>query len=341
VTARHSRHFHSILALTLLCFLFAAVGVGQIAGQPLPATPVLEELDTVVVTGEHPGPALWKISWRDHALWILPTLAPLPRQVTWRSTQLDTLLSRSQEMYTEATLNMQLGGAGDAYAKVDEALRNPDEGWLRDVLPPDLYARFATLNLRYAGGDLNLERFRPFYAAVQLSKHAQQRLQLDSDGHVHATVDYLARKHYVPVRTLARNLKPRADVLLSNLKRIAPQSDIECATWQLTQLERELRDAIKRANAWSVGDMQALREDWEATQELGKTASCATLFRQLAPTARAIRETRNRSYTALRNALRKNSSTVALVLLEEVFDPEGMIARFREDGYRVEQPDIP
>jgi uncharacterized protein YbaP (TraB family) len=293
----------------------------------------------VVVTGEHPGPALWKITWRDHTLWILPTLAPLPRQVTWRSTQLDTLLAHSPELYTEASLSMQLGGNGDAYAKVDEALRNPDGAWLRDVLPPDLYARFAALNLRYAGGDLNLERFRPFYAAVQLSKRAQQRMQLDSDGHVHTTVDYLARKHYVPVRTLARDLKPRANVLLSNLNRIAPQTDIECATWQLMQLERELRDAIKRANSWSVGDMRALQEDWEATQKLGESASCSRLFQQLAPTARAIRETRNRSYTALRNALRRNHSTVALVLLEEVFDPEGMIARFREDGYRVEQPD--
>jgi hypothetical protein len=303
------------------------------------ATPALEELDAVMVTGEHPGPALWKVTWKDHVLWILPTLAPLPRQVTWRSRQLEKLLSQSQEVYTEASLNMQLGGNGRADAKVASALENPDGGWLSSVLPPDLHARFAALNQRYAGGDRDLERFRPFYAAVQLSGRAYQRLQLDSDGQIHETIGYLARKHHVPLREMARNMKPRPDALVSSLRRISPQADIDCATWQLLQLERELRGAITRANAWSVGDMKALRLDWEATRAQSEAASCTALFQQLAPTARAIRETRDRSYSALRSALRKNSSTIALVLLEEVFDPAGVIARFREDGYQVEQPD--
>jgi hypothetical protein len=304
-------------------------------------TAALEELDAVMVTGTHPGPALWKVSWKDHALWILPTLSPLPRQVTWRSRQIEKLLSQSQEVYTEASLNMQLGGNGRAAARVAAALENPeDRGWLHSVLPPELYARFAALNQRYAGGDRSLERFRPFYAAVQLSGRAYERLQLDSDGQVHETIDYLARKHRVPVRALARNLKPRPDALVASLRRISPQADIDCAAWQLLQLERELRGTIERANAWSAGDMQALREDWEATRKQGETASCAALFQQLAPTARAIRDTRNRSYNTLRSALRKNNSTIALVLLEEVFDPAGVVAKFREEGYQVEQPDL-
>jgi hypothetical protein len=320
---------------------FATPGDTQIVVQPPSSASVLEELGTVLVKGEHPGPALWKIAWRDHTLWILPTLAPLPRKVTWRSWQLETLLSQSQEVYTEASLSMQFGGNGKADEKVAAALQNPKGNrWLRDILPPDLYARFAALNRQYAGGELGLERFRPFYASVQLSRRAQERLQLDSDGDVHATVGYLARKYRVPLRTLDRTLHPRADVLVANLKRIPLQADIECANWQLLQLEHELRDAIARANAWSVGDMQALLEDWEATRQRGRAASCSALFQQLAPTASAIRETRNRSYVALRSAVRRNRSTIALVLLEEAFDPEGVVARFRAAGYSVEQPDF-
>jgi uncharacterized protein YbaP (TraB family) len=329
----------TVLTLTALGMMLAASGVAQIAEQPAQAPTALEELDTVMVTGVHPGPALWKITWKDHTLWILPTLAPLPRQVTWRSRQLETLLEKSQEVFTEASLNIQLGGNGKADAKVEAALQNPDDArWLPNILPPDLYARFAALNRRYAGGDASLERFRPFYAAVQLNSRAQQRLQLDSDGRVHDTVAYLGRIHRVPVRTLDRDLKPRPETLVANLKRISVEADIQCATWQLLQLEHELRGAIKRANAWSTGDMQALRQDWEATRQKGEAASCSAVFQQLAPTTRAIRETRNRSYSALRTALRKNRSTIALVLLEEVFDPEGVIARFSEDGYEVEEP---
>ena len=45
------------------------------------------ELDEVLVTGERPGPAMWKVSKGDHTLWIMGTLSPLPSKMTWRSKQ--------------------------------------------------------------------------------------------------------------------------------------------------------------------------------------------------------------------------------------------------------------
>jgi hypothetical protein len=47
---------------------------------------------------------------------------------------------------------------------------------------------------------------------------------------------------------------------------------------------------------------------------------------------------RDQGFRALERALRRNRSTVALVLLEEVFDPDGVVARMRAAGYQVEQP---
>ena len=49
---------------------------------PLPAQ---ELLDEVLVTGEQPGPAMWKAKRGDHTLWIVGTLRPLPSKMTWRS----------------------------------------------------------------------------------------------------------------------------------------------------------------------------------------------------------------------------------------------------------------
>lgn len=140
------------------------------------------------------------------------------------------------------------------------------------------------------------------------------------------------------MRALGRELKPKANTLAARLRRTTLQADIQCARSQLTQLESALQQAIARANAWSTGDIDALRADWASTQQQDQLASCKELFEQLAPRRREVRETRDQGFRALEKALRKNESTVALVLLEEVFDPEGVVARMRAAGYQVEEP---
>ena len=297
-----------------------------------------QELDPILVVGEQPGPALWKVSYKDHEMWLLPVLAPLPRGVVWRSGRVEKLISVSQEVFTEASLDMQLGGDSRDAVAVTRALQNPQGARLGDVLPADLYARFTALNQRYAGNDPGLARYRPFYASLELRKRALRSLRLDSDGDVHGQIGYLARKYRVPLRSLGREMDPRPRTLVAHLERIPIGADIECARSQLLQLERELRAAIDRANAWSTGDIAALREDWQVTRNQERKASCQALFQILAPTARAVQATRDNAFRALRKALRRNRSTVALVLLEEVFDPDGVVARFRAAGYRVEVP---
>jgi hypothetical protein len=78
------------LFVSLLCFA-PAVAVAQDATPVAPATPPAPQtpaetatLETVLVTGEQPGPGLWKISRGDHVLWILGAQYPLPKKMTWR-----------------------------------------------------------------------------------------------------------------------------------------------------------------------------------------------------------------------------------------------------------------
>lgn len=306
--------------------------------QATPPEPALLELEPVLVTGERPGPAMWKVSWRDHVLWLLPTLSPLPRELVWRSAAVERAIGESREVFFEAALAMRLGGHGKGDLAIHSALVNRDGRWLRDFLEPELYARFAALNARYGGGDARREVLRPFYAAMELRDRATLLLQLDPVDQVHERVMTVARSHGVPIRLLGREIAPRERTLLRNLQRITMQADIDCARSQLLQMEHELRDAMARANAWALGDIEALRFDWSATQAQEQDASCRQVLQQLAPTAREIRETRDKGYTALRDALRRNHSTVALVLIEEVFDPAGIVSRLRKAGYRVEEP---
>src|SRR5262249_39937863 len=48
-----------------------------------------DAVDEIVVSGEQPGPGLWKVTKGDHVLWILGTLTPLPKRMTWRSGEIE------------------------------------------------------------------------------------------------------------------------------------------------------------------------------------------------------------------------------------------------------------
>ena len=59
---------------------------------PSAAVPAQELLEEVLVTGEQPGPAMWKVKRGDHTLWIVGTLTPLPSKMTWRSQQVEDVI---------------------------------------------------------------------------------------------------------------------------------------------------------------------------------------------------------------------------------------------------------
>lgn len=62
--------------LLLLWAVFVPAILQASVSPPLPA--MQPELDEVLVTGEQPGPGLWRVSANGNELWILGTLDPLP-----------------------------------------------------------------------------------------------------------------------------------------------------------------------------------------------------------------------------------------------------------------------
>src|ERR1043165_8857902 len=69
----------------------------QVSDSAQATAPALQEFAEVVVTGEQPGPALWRVQSGEHVLWLLGGVSQLPGKVTWRSKQLEAVLSGSQE----------------------------------------------------------------------------------------------------------------------------------------------------------------------------------------------------------------------------------------------------
>src|SRR5579859_7145338 len=49
-------------------------------------------MDEVVVTGERTGPGMWHVHHGSAQLWILGSLSPLPKGITWKADEVERVL---------------------------------------------------------------------------------------------------------------------------------------------------------------------------------------------------------------------------------------------------------
>lgn len=303
-----------------------------------PGTQDVPELETFVLTGEVPGPALWKVMHKDHVLWILPTLGPLPDRMVWRSTQVEEVILNSQQVYADARISVMRPSERAADERLLKALSNQDGKVLLDVMPPDLYEKFVYLSQRYGSHPGFFTFFRPFQATDMLRQYAMEYLELTSDGGVVATVQKLAAFYQVPVLAPKPIESREWDRVIAQLDRTPREADIPCARARLQRLEPDLRKSIERANAWGRGDIAALRSDAGLQYDGTDIEVCKQFFRHMTFTRDRMLELRKRSFKAYQDALKKNRSTLALVPIIDLFDDEGLVARFKASGYQVEEP---
>ena len=93
-------------------------------------------------------------------------MSPLPRGITWRSKQLEQLLDGTNQVVVPKPF--EIGIARVLWLLITERSLLMVGGGkrLKDVMPPDLHARFALQRAKYTGDDAKWERFRPIIAAA-------------------------------------------------------------------------------------------------------------------------------------------------------------------------------
>ena len=139
-----------------------------------PVASSTEAMDEVVVSGEQPGPGLWKVTKGNHTLWILGTLTPLPQKMTWRSREVEKVVAASNEVIGQESVSPNIGffRGISLLPSLLRARYNPNGATLKDVLPAPLYARWSRLKAQYIGNDSGIERWRPMFAAIRLYSRA-------------------------------------------------------------------------------------------------------------------------------------------------------------------------
>jgi hypothetical protein len=302
-------------------------------------------LEEVLVTGQQPGPGLWKVTRGDepdgHALWILGDHSPLPKKVEWRSTELDSVLEVSQELIGPVDVDAKVGPLGGItlLPSLVGVRRNPGGARLQDVVPPDLYARWLVLKERYLGNEDDVEKWRPIFAAQELYHAALERNDLVPYAGVWRAVERRARKFGVPI------VRPEIAVKISNPRgaikefKAMPLSDVECFARTLQRLEGDLDLMRDRANAWAVGDVEKLRR----LAPVQRASACiGVVLESPVVKDRGIDDVLERARaawleTAERSVL-ENVSTVAVASIEELLRPDGYLDRLRSRGYVVVDP---
>jgi hypothetical protein len=333
-------------------------GLVQAAG----TEPAPEVLDTVVVTGEQPGPGLWKVSKGDHVLWVLASYGPLPRGMTWRSRQVEALVAESQEVLYPGGVNIGAGiGMLRGITLIPAALkagRIPDGKTLQDVLPPETYARWLALRLKYIGKDDDVEKWRPSIALENLREAAMKKSDLRGGTNVGGVVDAAAKKSKVRIHRLPvirREVKvenPRG--MLKSAQHLA-LPDLDCFTRSLDQVEPEIERVRTMGNAWARGDIARLRSlnrERSIRDECGYALMAAFNEGPSKDAARAKKvfadiewhaeqgavQAQRDWVAAAQAALEKNRMTFAVLGVSEVLRPDGHIEKLRALVYAVEEP---
>ncbi len=332
---------------TLLFATVFGASAAAAAPQATPATPAtpaaVTELDAIVVTGEVPGPGLWRVERDGHVLWVLATVSPLPRRIEWNGDEVVAKIAGSGVVLLPPRVDLKAEGVrfGGVFLlpALLRARNNPGKETLADVLPPPDFARWRALKARYLGRDRGVEKRRPLLAAMDLREAALKRHDLSTRDVVGRVVERAARRADVPLQrpTVTRVI---ADAKAA-LKSFAGDTldDVPCFRLTLAQVEHDLGTLADRANAWSLGDVAALR----ALPYTDFAQSCrdALLGTDLAK-AEGLDDLPERVAAAwladAEAAIATHPTSFAVLPLDRVDGPASWLAPLQARGYAVHPP---
>jgi uncharacterized protein YbaP (TraB family) len=284
------------------------------------------------VSGDQPGPALWKVTsgaTPQHILWILgapPT--PLPHNVVWRSKQVEMVLAGAQEVIMDdpITFDARTRSSPLAQSEYNDMRSLPPGQTLKNVLSDELFARFTMLKTEI-GGNSAIDHLRPWAAAAALRDRASQSLGLGNTA-VSSAVLRLARRASV----IDVNTHPDYQIFERNSK---SARTVACLELAVSELETD-RDHVKRVtNAWAVGNVAALR----SLLLMESPDECLPSLFDSAQQAKDVVDYHDQQWlTAADRALHDQSTSFSLVPIRELLVPDGLVAALRARGYVVEEP---
>jgi hypothetical protein len=293
-------------------------------------------IEEITVIGRYPGPPLWRVAAGERVLWIFGDLSPVPKGLDWDPRNAERVLERADAVIgaprvSATTLNpLRLFRLFRAARRL---ARNPDGSTLEDRMPPELYARYAALRTRYLPRqDDDDEDLRPALAALRLYGAALDDVGLTSDSNVGKAI---ARKMRRSRATEAEvQLKTEPETVLDDLAKVTPEAELACFASVMTSIETDLDGMKERANAWAVGDVDALqRFDYPDSQ-----GNCLAMLFSVSGLAELRDELYAQWLGEAERALATYDTSFSVLPMRELVAADGLLAQLAARGYTVTAP---
>jgi uncharacterized protein YbaP (TraB family) len=322
------------VAATLLAAAAMLAG-GLIARTANADEPIANEasakLEEIVVNGERAGPGLWHVYKGSAQLWIFATVTPLPKDMTWRSKQLETLLDSTDQLLVLKPLEIGIARALWLLVTQRDLLMVGHGKRLKDVMPAELHERFAVQRAKFTKDSDKWEKYRPIIAAAFLEEDALHAVGLSTRLDLADEVRTLARKHHVRIEEF--KVAGLHDVL-DALKTLPPETEEKCVAASLATIEAGLPRLIDRAQAWTTGDMQRIKSLPEPAEVIACRAA-VTVDPGAGDLYALLRQTWLEN---MERHLQSGGVTLAVVSMDMLIESGGFLDELRARGYTIDAP---
>jgi hypothetical protein len=283
------------------------------------------------------------VSKDDHVLWVFGTYSPLPAKMEWHARSVEKVIAGSQE-YLKPPGSVASVGVMKSLTVLPFMIgfkKNPDGAVLKDVLPPDVYARWQPLKQKYFGDDDGIERERPNFVASELYSRAMRDAGFFGGGNqVLKKIDSLVEKHKIKVTDARYKVEIKDPGKALRTFKKSPLDDVPCLAKTMASLETDVEVMRARANAWAVGELDEIRKlNFDDRTTACDQALTTSSVAKNQPELQNMRETAAVMWiAAAEKALATNPSTFTVVQIRDILDPKGVIAALQRKGYTVEPP---
>ena len=321
-------HYGSDLRMRYRCLVLAGVFLAGLALQAAAQEPAAPPRETVIVTANRTGPAIWHATKDGADVAILGIVQPLPDAFVWNTQPLEAILDGARLVLLPPSVRMGVLSGAWFYLTKSDLLHPPHHKTLWDILD----SRAATALAR-ACDVLHEPRERyndnsPIVAAMRLGsdfRHVDYLTTHEPEDSIAA----LARARRVKVRRIADyDLIPSGEELL----KLPPDVTGRCIEAAVRDIVFQRGHVQAAANAWAVGDTGGMMANWSASQYyqcLVQLSAHATAI-----DARSIEDT----VKAVDGAMTNGGSTIAVVDIGLLLRSGGVLDRLKAEGVSITGP---
>lgn len=307
---------------TLAAALALMTSLPAMAHAQVPDDPEANLVEELVVNARLPGPAWWRISDSDTTIYMLGTLASLPKGAAWDKSVLERRLDGAF-----ALILPPVGRAGvtdiPAMLRLRGKLKSDQP---LDAAAPDLAPRLAKVRTQLGKKPDAYREWSPLGAGIMIAMDYQKTTRLDP-GEPERAVGKLARKHRVKARP-AGTYKAMP-VVKAAVRDHSAEAGRLCLEGVLSEAEAGSAAARSAAQAWARGDVR---------EAIAGPRNFQRCIRSLPGMVELEKRAMDDEIAALTEAMKTPGHAVALFSIRGLVAQNGLLDRMRAKGFTVRTP---